>query len=77
MVAAILSPHLDDAVLSCWHLLEQPGELIVINVFAGVPEDGGRLAWWDQGTVRTIQVNVCVSGSKRIGGHSRLRDASR
>jgi LmbE family N-acetylglucosaminyl deacetylase len=48
MVAAILSPHLDDAVLSCWHLLTQPGEVTVINVFAGVPASTGALAWWDQ-----------------------------
>jgi hypothetical protein len=48
MVAAILSPHLDDAVLSCWHLLAQPGDVIVINVFAGVPASRGALAWWDQ-----------------------------
>jgi hypothetical protein len=48
MVAAILSPHLDDSVLSCWHLLAQPGEVIVINVFAGVPESTGAPAWWDQ-----------------------------
>jgi LmbE family N-acetylglucosaminyl deacetylase len=48
MVATILSPHLDDAVLSCWHLLEQPGEVIVINVFAGIPASRGAPAWWDQ-----------------------------
>jgi hypothetical protein len=48
VVAAILSPHLDDAVLSCWHLLAQPGEMIVINVFAGVPASTSRPAWWDQ-----------------------------
>ncbi len=48
MVEAILSPHLDDAVLSCWHLLTQPGDVIVINVFAGVPASMSELAWWDQ-----------------------------
>lgn len=48
MVAAILSPHLDDAVLSCWQPLTQPGEVIVVNVFAGVPATNGALAWWDE-----------------------------
>ena len=50
MAAAILSPHLDDAVLSCWHLLTHPGDVIVINVFAGGPARPGALAWRDQRT---------------------------
>ena len=52
MVSAILSPHLDDAVLSCWHLLAQPGDVRVINVFAGVPSATAG-AWWDQLTGAT------------------------
>jgi hypothetical protein len=48
MVAAILSPHLDDAVLSCWHLLAQPDALVVINVFTGVPASAEAPAWWDR-----------------------------
>lgn len=48
VVAAILSPHLDDAVLSCWRLLARPGEMIVINVFAGAPTSMGGPAWWDR-----------------------------
>jgi LmbE family N-acetylglucosaminyl deacetylase len=44
--AVILSPHLDDAVLSCWHLLSGPGDVSVINVFAGSPPPG-TVAWWD------------------------------
>jgi hypothetical protein len=50
MCTVILSPHLDDAVLSCWHVLTQPGEVIVINVFAGVPSGLAAPAWWDQYT---------------------------
>jgi LmbE family N-acetylglucosaminyl deacetylase len=50
MPAVILSPHLDDAVLSCWHLLTAPSEVVVINVFAGVPTDLGAPAWWDEYT---------------------------
>jgi hypothetical protein len=53
MDAAVLSPHLDDAVLSCWHWLTQPGEVVVINVFAGVPENEQAVAWWDQLTGAT------------------------
>jgi GlcNAc-PI de-N-acetylase len=53
MCTVILSPHLDDAVLSCWHVLTQPGELMVINVFAGVPAGLGAPAWWDEYTGAT------------------------
>ena len=48
MVTTILSPHLDDAVLSCWHLLAQPRELRVITVFTGVPTGATPRAWWDR-----------------------------
>src|SRR5947208_3206705 len=47
-VIAILSPHLDDAVLSCWHLLAGPREVAVLNVFAGVPPAGEPAGWWDR-----------------------------
>ncbi len=36
----ILSPHFDDAVLSCWHVLASAGEVLVVNVFAGEPPAG-------------------------------------
>ena len=45
--AVILSPHFDDAVLSCWHLLASAGEVLVVNVFAGEPP-AGTLGWWDR-----------------------------
>ncbi len=45
--AVILSPHFDDAVLSCWHLLASAGEVLVVNVFAGEPP-AGALGWWDR-----------------------------
>lgn len=44
----ILSPHLDDAVLSCWHVLRGPGEVEVITVFAGTPPPGSGTSWWDR-----------------------------
>jgi hypothetical protein len=53
MPDVILSPHFDDAVLSCWHLLDQPGEVSVVNVFAGEPAELDVPAWWDQYTGAT------------------------
>jgi LmbE family N-acetylglucosaminyl deacetylase len=44
----ILSPHFDDAVLSCWDVLAAgAGEVLVVNVFAGEPP-AGTLGWWDR-----------------------------
>ncbi len=48
----ILSPHLDDAVLSLWHVLAGPGEVEVVNVFTGPPPNC-RLGWWDRLTGAT------------------------
>jgi LmbE family N-acetylglucosaminyl deacetylase len=45
--AIILSPHFDDAVLSCWHLLAGVRKALVVNVFAGEPPVG-TLGWWDR-----------------------------
>jgi LmbE family N-acetylglucosaminyl deacetylase len=45
--AIILSPHFDDAVLSCWHVLSSVEEVLVVNVFAGEPP-AGTLGWWDR-----------------------------
>jgi LmbE family N-acetylglucosaminyl deacetylase len=47
--AAILSPHYDDAVLSCWHLLAAPGDVAVVNVFTAEPAPG-TVGWWDRVT---------------------------
>lgn len=49
----ILSPHLDDAVLSCWHLLSGPGPVTVINVFTGSPGANGVVPYWDRMTGAT------------------------
>jgi LmbE family N-acetylglucosaminyl deacetylase len=38
--SVVLSPHLDDAVLSVWHVLDSPADVRVVTVFAGVPEPG-------------------------------------
>jgi LmbE family N-acetylglucosaminyl deacetylase len=44
----ILSPHIDDAVLSVWGVLAGPGDVQVINVFDGVPAGQRTIGWWDQ-----------------------------
>ena len=41
----VLSPHWDDAVLSCWSVLAAGGELTVVNVFAALPAAGRRGPW--------------------------------
>lgn len=43
----VLSPHLDDAVLSAWGVLTAPGELLVANICAALPP-AGTLAEWDR-----------------------------
>jgi hypothetical protein len=48
MAAAVLSPHFDDAVLSCWHVLMGTGPVIVVNVFAGAPPESTPPGWWDR-----------------------------
>jgi LmbE family N-acetylglucosaminyl deacetylase len=41
----IISPHLDDAVLSCWALLARATPVDVMTVFAGAPVPPLRKAW--------------------------------
>jgi LmbE family N-acetylglucosaminyl deacetylase len=41
----ILSPHLDDAVWSCFSLLAREEDVVVATVFAGIPD--GEPGWWD------------------------------
>ena len=41
----VLSPHLDDAVLSVWSVVGGGGDSEIVNVFAGVPEDGPPPRW--------------------------------
>ncbi|MGH3072110.1 MAG: PIG-L deacetylase family protein [Gaiellaceae bacterium] len=43
---AVISPHLDDAALSCWSLLTDENAAVV-NVFAGVPASG-VVGEWDR-----------------------------
>jgi LmbE family N-acetylglucosaminyl deacetylase len=41
----VLSPHLDDAVFSCWSVLTSPADVQVVNVYAGVPKTGFVTHW--------------------------------
>ena len=41
----VISPHWDDAVLSCWGLLSSGRELEVVNLFAGIPENARAGIW--------------------------------
>ena len=47
-MVTVLSPHLDDAVLSCWHLLTASDPAGVVNVFGGTPPPGIPLPRWDR-----------------------------
>lgn len=49
---AVLSPHLDDAVLSAWSVLCGPGEVQVVNVCSGLPATD-LLSPWDRLTGAT------------------------
>ena len=43
----VLSPHFDDAVLSCGHLLSRNPGAVVVTVCAGLPGDGIPPSPWD------------------------------
>jgi LmbE family N-acetylglucosaminyl deacetylase len=53
MAQVVLSPHLDDAVLSCWRALDRPEPATVLNVFSGAPPAGAPVGWWDRITGAT------------------------
>ena len=53
MAPVVLSPHLDDAVLSCWHLLDRREPATVVNVFTALPPASTPVAWWDRLTGAT------------------------
>jgi LmbE family N-acetylglucosaminyl deacetylase len=56
MGTVILSPHYDDAVLSCWCVLDGLGEVSVLNVFTAEPAGGSPVPWWDRMTGATDSV---------------------
>ena len=46
--AVVVSPHLDDAVLSCADLLVRNPGTLVVTVFAGAPDESQPLTDWDR-----------------------------
>ena len=52
-VTTLISPHFDDAVLSCWHLVGADADLRIVNVFTGTPGTPGPHGWWDRLTGAT------------------------
>jgi LmbE family N-acetylglucosaminyl deacetylase len=61
--AVVLSPHADDAVFSCWSILTGGTPVVVVNVFAGIPDDG-VVTWWDR-----------ICGADDSAAHARERIA--
>jgi LmbE family N-acetylglucosaminyl deacetylase len=45
----VVSPHLDDAVFSCWSVVARAAEVTVVTVFTGGPDDD-RITRWDANT---------------------------
>jgi hypothetical protein len=52
---AVVSPHLDDAVLSCWSIVAGDTYVAVVTVFTGAPDDPTLLTDWDRDTGLTSQ----------------------
>lgn len=46
----VVSPHLDDAVLSAWLVLQSQAGVRVVSCFAGLPPDGRDTGDWDAAT---------------------------
>lgn len=49
----VISPHLDDAVLSCFTLMRAAAQASVVTVFAGIPPAGTEVGTWDRLTGAT------------------------
>ena len=62
-MVTLVSPHLDDAVLSCWHLLAADDDVSVVNVFTGPPEDGVQKGHW---AVLTMARDSAARTSERV-----------
>ena len=50
MTIAVVSPHLDDAVLSCWSIVTGDADVTVATVFTGAPGDPNLVTDWDRDT---------------------------
>jgi LmbE family N-acetylglucosaminyl deacetylase len=47
-LTCVVSPHFDDAVLSCAHLIAGLSSSFVLTVFSGGPEHAGQISAWDR-----------------------------
>lgn len=61
----VLSPHLDDAILSTFHVLTSGDPVQVVNVFAGVPPPGTETGMWGR---------LCGYDDAHDYGEARIRE---
>ena len=54
----VVSPHFDDAVLSCWSLVDGDADVEVVTVYTAGPEDPTLISRWDADTGVTSQVRM-------------------
>jgi hypothetical protein len=58
MTTVVVSPHFDDAVLSCWSLLDGGGDVDVVTVFTLGPVDPELVTSWDSASGVSSQVRM-------------------
>jgi LmbE family N-acetylglucosaminyl deacetylase len=54
----VVSPHFDDAVLSCWSLVDSDADVQVVTVYTAGPDDPTLVSRWDADTGVTSQVRM-------------------
>ena len=70
----IISPHIDDAVFSCWRALNSTNST-VLTVFAGIP-DKDHSTYWDRicGQINSIEaMNLRRAENDTILGHTKTK----
>ena len=58
MSIVVVSPHFDDAVLSCWSLVDSEDDVQVVTVYTAGPDDPTLISRWDADTGVTSQVRM-------------------
>jgi LmbE family N-acetylglucosaminyl deacetylase len=71
----VISPHLDDAVLSCGMLLSAAEKPCVVTVFTGYPQEAARLTDWDRGCGFTVGVEAMRARLEEDAHALRLLDS--
>ena len=61
----VVSPHLDDAVLSVWTALRGHGDATVLTCFAGEPPVGAAVSAWDRQGGAPAPENGCGCAAPR------------